>query len=74
MEITYILSRITFDFRQHLIEKSLAEKRSIDDNQYYYQQVQGHLLLLQTTGTVSLNCINTIRYRVTYFYYKQRNV
>ncbi|XP_023329584.1 histone deacetylase 4-like [Eurytemora carolleeae] len=24
--------------RKHLIEKSLAEKRSMDDNQYYYQQ------------------------------------
>lgn len=24
--------------RKHLIEKSLAEKKSVDDNQYYYQQ------------------------------------
>ena len=26
------------DNRKHLIEKSLAEKKCVDDNQYYYQQ------------------------------------
>ena len=69
----YVLSRITFDFRQHLIEKSLAEKRSVDDNQYYYQQVQGHLLvILPVTATGSLICITSNRCRASnQFYYKR---
>jgi hypothetical protein len=31
--------------RKHLIEKSLAEKKCVDDNQYYYQQEKTELVL-----------------------------